>query len=136
MNMKVEGRCHCGAVEFIGSVDPRRVGICHCTDCQIFSGSAFRTSVMVRSEDFDLRRGEPASYSKTAESGEARQLVFCRDCGTHLYGAPAGSGPGWYSVRVGVLAQRADLAPVVQIWCRSELAWLQGLSGLPRRAQQ
>ena len=41
--MKISGRCHCGAVRFEAEVDPAEVLICHCTDCQTLSGSAFRT---------------------------------------------------------------------------------------------
>ena len=42
--MQINGNCHCGAVSFTAEIDPSRVMICHCTDCQVMSGSAFRTS--------------------------------------------------------------------------------------------
>ena len=130
--MQVDGSCHCGDVRFAAEVDPRRVGVCHCEDCQVFSGSAFRVSVMVPSADFELVAGKPATYEKTAESGSTRSLVFCARCGTHLYGATPGAEAGVYSVRVGVLAQRAELPPAAQIWCRSELPWLAELGALYR----
>jgi len=87
---------------------------------------------MVPAADFRLQAGQPSTYEKTAESGAKRHLVFCGDCGTHLYGAPPDTEAGVYSVRVGVLAQRAQLRPVAQIWCRSEVPWLEGLNGLHR----
>jgi hypothetical protein len=134
--VEVNGSCHCGAIAFEARIDPRRVGICHCVDCQIFSGSAFRTSARVRGRDFRLVQGEPAVYEKTAESGARRRLGFCSHCGTHLYGlAPAGEEP-IYSVRVGTLAQRAEIRPAVQIWCRSEVSWLSDLQALRRIATQ
>ena len=34
--MNVTGSCHCGEIQFEATIDPKRVGICHCTDCQIF----------------------------------------------------------------------------------------------------
>jgi hypothetical protein len=43
--MKIEGGCHCGSIRFEAEVDPATVVICHCTDCQTFSGSASRTVV-------------------------------------------------------------------------------------------
>jgi len=135
--MQVDGRCHCGAIRFEAEVDPERVGICHCSDCQTFSGSAFRTSTFVREADLRLRRGEPAIYRKTAESGAARDLAFCARCGTHVWGVPGGGdGPRFYSVRVGVLAQRAALPPRIQLWCRSAMPWLEELSTVPRRERQ
>ena len=37
--MKIEGGCHCGYIAYEAEVDPERVLICHCTDCQTLSGS-------------------------------------------------------------------------------------------------
>lgn len=130
--MHVDGSCHCGAIRYEAEIDPKRVGICHCTDCQTFSGGPFRTSVFVGEDDFRLREGGPAVYEKTAESGATRRLAFCASCGTHVYGITAGDGPIFYSVRVGTLAQRAELAPVAQVWSRSSLPWLDDLAGLHR----
>jgi len=134
--MQVDGSCHCGSVRFEAEIDPKRVGICHCQDCQVFSGSAFRVSVMVPAEDFRLLEGQPSTYEKTAESGTKRHLVFCERCGTHLYGATPNGEAGVYSVRVGVLSQRAQLRPMAQIWCRSELPWLSELDEVYRIATQ
>lgn len=130
--MNVDGSCHCGAIGFEAQIDPKRVGICHCTDCQVFSGSAFRTSVLVPGRNFRLLKGEPETYEKTAESGSRRQLLFCNRCGTHLYGTTPDREDPSYSVRVGVLAQRAQLNPVAQVWCRSEVPWLADLAHVRR----
>ena len=130
--MNVTGACHCGEIKFRARVDPTRVGICHCTDCQIFSGSAFRVSVLVDGVDFELLDGRPATYEKTAESGARRELMFCGTCGTHLYGRTPGAGRDFYSVRGEPLAERGQLRPVVQIWCQSEVDWLGAVSALPR----
>jgi len=130
--MHVDGSCHCGAIRFEAEIDPKRVGACHCSDCQTFSGSAFRTGVLVAGDDFRLLEGTPAIYEKTAESGRVRHLAFCAHCGTHVYGTTPGAGPTFYSVRVGTLAQRAELPPVAQLWCRSSLPWLWDLADVRR----
>ena len=83
-------------------------------------------------ETFRLVKGEPALYRKTAESGNQRDLAFCDRCGTHLYAAPAGDKPAFYSVRVGVLGEQATIEPAGQLWCQSELPWLSNLSKLRR----
>ena len=44
--MKINGSCHCGEVTFEARIDPMKVRICHCIDCQKLSGTAFRTTVM------------------------------------------------------------------------------------------
>ena len=130
--MHVDGNCHCGAIRYEAEIDPKRVGICHCSDCQTFSGSAFRTGVLVGEDDFRLLEGTPAIYEKIAESGSIRRLAFCAACGTHVYGISASDGPTSYSVRVGTLAQREDLAPVAQVWARSSVGWLETIPNLRR----
>jgi len=126
--MHVDGSCHCGAVRFEAEIEPRRVGICHCTDCQTFSSSAFRVSVAVPAERFRLLEGTLAVYTKTADSGTQRGQAFCANCGTHVYATAVEDAPKSYSVRVGTLAQRAELHPVAQVWCRSALPWLAELN--------
>jgi hypothetical protein len=39
--MKIDGACHCGSITYAAEIDPQTVAICHCTDCQTLSGSAF-----------------------------------------------------------------------------------------------
>lgn len=43
--MDIDGGCHCGKLTFSAAVDADHVIICHCTDCQTLSGSAYRTVV-------------------------------------------------------------------------------------------
>ena len=50
--MKIDGGYHCGYITYEAEADPEKVGICHCTDCQTLSGSAFRTGIRVASDCF------------------------------------------------------------------------------------
>lgn len=122
--MKVHGGCHCGAIRFEAEIDPEKVRICHCTDCQHLSGTAFRVAVRVPEGQFTLLEGSPKHYVKTAESGAPRAQAFCADCGTPLFAASTSEGPKSFGLRVGALDQRAQLIPKREIWCRSRLAWL------------
>ena len=67
--MKIDGRCHCGYVTYEAEIDPEKVIICHCLDCQVLSGSAFRTMAQSREGTFKLRSGQLKIYVKTADSG-------------------------------------------------------------------
>ena len=133
--MIVHGRCHCGAIAYEADVDPARASICHCIDCQTFSGAAFRASVPARVEDFRLLKGAPKTYVKTAESGNRRIQAFCGDCGSSLYSADA-TGAKTYTLRIGVMAERASLPPQRQIWCESALPWTRDLLALPGSEKQ
>jgi hypothetical protein len=131
--MDIDGRCHCGAIAFEGEADPAQTTICHCTDCQAITGSAFRINIRVAGKDFRLTRGEPARYLKTtSDSGNKRVQAFCPNCGTQLFASAPGDDPPAYTVRVGTLRQREQLSPTAQQWWRSAQGWVTGLAGLPR----
>jgi hypothetical protein len=135
--MKIDGSCQCGHVTYEAEIDADRANICHCSDCQAFSGSAFRVGVPASSETFKLLSGTPKTYVKTAESGGKRAQVFCPECGTHLYASAADvTGPQEYRIRIGSIRQRDRITPSSQIWCRSALPWAQDISGVPARERQ
>ena len=133
--MKVHGRCHCGRITYEAEIDPARVSACHCTDCQMLSGSAYRVSMPAPRETFVLRTGQPMTYVKTADSGAKRVHAFCAECGTPVYSC-ATSDPVAYSLRAGCLDERAQLPPRKQIWCQSALDWAMDLRDVARVERQ
>jgi len=126
--MNVTGGCHCGKLRYEADVDPDRIAVCHCVDCQILSGTAFRTAARVPVEDFTLLKGEPKHYTKTGGSGRPRIMAFCENCGTQIYGTGIDDDAQQISLRIGTCDQRAELVPVRQIWRRSAVSWLNDLS--------
>ena len=127
--MQINGACHCGRVSFTAQIDPARVMVCHCTDCQMLSGAPFR-AVAVAPYDTLVLHGETKSYVKVAESGNKRAQVFCPHCATPLF-ATAPENPTSVVIRLGCVAQRAELVPAAQIWQRSALPWLSDLQNVP-----
>jgi hypothetical protein len=110
--MKVHGACHCGQIRYEAEVDPEKVNLCNCADCQMLTGSAFRVSVPAPAASYRLLSGTPVA--STADS----------------------DAPPFYSLRVGCLRERAALPPRRRIWCRSALDWAQDVSGVPGIAGQ
>jgi hypothetical protein len=133
--MRIDGACHCGLITYEADIDPENVRVCHCTDCQSLSGSAFRVVVPVPADKLALS-GEPTVYVKTAESGARRVQAFCPKCGSPIYSAPADVTPASYFIRVGTVRQRNELPPKVQIWTRSAQQWLEDLASVPRKEKQ
>jgi hypothetical protein len=135
--MKIDGRCHCGAITVEAEADPEKVSICHCTDCQTGTGSAFRISIPVPGATFKMT-GKPATYLKTtAESGTPRLQAFCGACGSPIYSTTPGEGQqASYMVRVGILRQRDQMSPRRQQWFRSARAWVTELASLPKSEKQ
>jgi hypothetical protein len=132
--MHINGACHCGAISFAAEIDASRVMACHCTDCQVLSGSPFRAVVVAPIGKFTVT-GTPKSYVKVAQSGNLRAQVFCPDCGTPLY-ACAPENPTSVVIRLGCVEQRAQLKPAVQIWQHSALPWLPELSSISGSSEQ
>lgn len=127
--MKIDGACLCGHLSYEADINPEKVSICHCTQCQIHSASAFRFGVMVKQENFKLLSGTPKVFVKTAESGNPRAMMFCPECGTSLYGTGV-TDRSVLSLRLGTARQRAELAPTAAMWCRSALPWVPKWPGI------
>ena len=135
--MKIDGGCSCGAIKIEGEADPEKTQICHCTDCQTSTGTAFRVSIPVSGTTFKMT-GQPNIYVKTtADSGKPRVQAFCGTCASPIYSTTPGEGvqPS-YTVRVGILRQRDQLTPRRQNWLRSARPWVTGLDAVPKNEKQ
>jgi len=133
--MHIDGGCHCGYIKYEAEIDPETVSICHCTDCQTLSGTAYRTVVPAKKDSFKLITGQPKLYIKTAESGNKRAQGFCPECGTPIY-ATSAPDPQIYGLRVGSVTQPTQLQPKKQGWCRSALGWVMNIESLPQSPKQ
>jgi hypothetical protein len=128
--MHITGKCHCGAVSFSALIDPSKVIVCHCADCQNFSGAPFRAVVPTAAENVTLK-GVAKHYVKVAESGNRRVQAFCGECGTQLYATEGEGTPKVLNLRLGCIDQRSQIAPTVQIWGDSAMPWLADLGKVP-----
>ncbi len=133
--MKVHGACHCRAVRYEAEVDPDHVTICHCTDCQRLTGTAYRVTIRALRKDFVLLAGMPKTYVKIAQSGAQRAQVFCADCGSPLY-THAIESSDTLGLRLGCIDERRQFEPRQQVWCDSALGWCLDIADLPRHAQE
>jgi hypothetical protein len=133
--MKIDGKCHCGNITFVAEIDPEKVVICHCTDCQTLAGTPYRVVVRVPTDKIQWRGGKPKTYIKTAESGAKRVQAFCPECGTPVY-STAPDDPQIFGLRIGTIRQRAELRPRSQIWCRSALGWAMDLRSITQVEKQ
>jgi hypothetical protein len=135
--MQVHGSCHCGRIQYEAFADPVGTTICHCTDCQNLTGSAYRVSVPPREGSFRLITGQPTVYVKLGESGARRAQAFCPHCGSPLYTYDADTVPVVVdALRVGCIVERAAFVPRRQQWCRSAQPWTESLAGMEREDTQ
>ena len=130
--MRINGQCHCGKIEFEGTVDEANVLVCHCVDCQVFSGALTEQLFFAKVKTLKLKVkvGRKEYIKTTPESGNIKRIqVFYRERGSQLYGCNlARSG---YNVRIGCLDQRDSLSPVKHIFGTSAQKWVHNLDGCP-----
>jgi hypothetical protein len=129
--MQIDGSCHCKAIRYVAEIDPARISVCHCTDCQTLTGSPYRVSVFCAPEDIRVTSGAAKTYRKTGDSGRVRIMQFCGDCGTPLFACDEDPTKGRWSLRWGSITQRHELKPTRQIWCRSAVPWAHEIADLP-----
>ncbi|MEM7068363.1 MAG: GFA family protein [Pseudomonadota bacterium] len=128
--MKVDGACLCGQITYKAEIDPDLVAVCHCSDCQVNSGSAYGVVAGVIEQRFQLLSGTLQEFEKIAESGRTRTLTFCPKCGTRIYACTKEDPSAFFGLRIGSINQRAKLTPKRQVWCNSALPWVSDLSDL------
>jgi hypothetical protein len=131
--MKVDGRCHCGRISYEAEIDPAEVSVCHCTDCQALTGTAYRVTVMTPRDKVRMTGAEPRTYVKTADNGNPRIQQFCPDCGSPVLTTGEGKAAEMIGLRWGSIRQRRKLVPRKQIWCRSAAPFIHDLADLPGR---
>jgi hypothetical protein len=122
--MKIDGECYCGQVRFEAEIDPERVSICHCTDCQRLTGSPYRVTVLTSRESIRHIGIPPKLYVKTSDSGRKRMQYFCSECGSPMFTGGEGADADEWGIRWGSIRQRRELTPRRQIWFRSAALWL------------
>jgi hypothetical protein len=102
------GHCGCGAVRFEIDEPLVAAGYCHCTRCQRRTGGAASVSAIVKPGSLRVVEGEDELASWEPEGGFGK--IFCRQCGSALFGSPPGSDE-ISLVRLGVIDGDPGIRP-------------------------
>lgn len=130
-----KGGCLCGQVRYSADAEPAFVGLCHCTDCQTFTGSAFATVIGIPSAALAVT-GTLKTFTKQGDSGKSIHRHFCPECGCGIMD-DADVMPGMTMLSAGTLDDRSEIRPAVQIYCDSAQPWvelggeMQSFPGMP-----
>ena len=120
---QIEGGCLCGKVRYSADVEPAFVGVCHCTDCQKSSGSAFSTVVAVPAPAVHVT-GTLKTFTKTGDSGKQIHRRFCPECGSGIV-EEADAMPNIAMINAGSLDDPKWVKPLSEIYCDSAQPWVQ-----------
>ena len=85
----ITGGCLCGAVRYTAEADPSSATICHCRDCQKFTGSALAVLVAVPAAAVIFTgTGALKTFSSLGGSGKPILRRFCPECGSSIAEEP------------------------------------------------
>jgi hypothetical protein len=130
----ITGGCLCGAVRYTAEADPTRATICHCRDCQKFTGSAFAALVRVSKEKLTLD-GTLKTFSSIGGSGNPLLRHFCPECGSSIAEEP-GPRPDIFVLNVGTFDNPAMAKPSREIFRDDALPWLEVHGDVQRFAKR
>ena len=118
------GGCLCGRVRYTVSADPVFSGLCHCRDCQRYTGSTFEAVVAYPANGVSVQ-GELKTYTGTGDTGKSVFRRFCPNCGSGVV-AEAEVMPGVTMILAGTLDDTSAYKPGMEIYCKSAQAWFHG----------
>lgn len=121
--MPYTGRCACGAVTATITGQPVAVRQCWCRQCQQLAAGSPTTNAMFATDDVAMR-GELATASYVAASGNTLTQSFCGTCGTPVMGQSS-ARPQFRTIRLGFIDAPNDLTPQMAIWTEDAPAWAQ-----------
>ena len=119
---QLTGGCLCGAVRYTASAEPLITSVCHCRDCQKFTGSAFAVVVGLPKSALTIQ-GPLSTFDKTGDTGKATHRSFCSQCGSSVTDS-ADVMPDVVMIEAGTLDDSSWVKPGMQIFCDSAQSWV------------
>lgn len=123
MPVPFSGGCACGAIRYTCTGEPFVSYLCHCTECQKRTASAFGLSLQVPSAGFTLDKGTPRTRTRIGGSGAELVMRFCGECGTTVFAGSA-ARPHVTVVFGGSLDDPSWVPIQANIWTDSALPWV------------
>lgn len=115
------GGCLCGRVRYTATGEPAFSGICHCRNCQRFTGSAFETTIGFPTSSVSVL-GDLKTYDEISDAGRALHRRFCPNCGSGVL-VEADAFPGVTIFLAGSLDDPTAYKPTMELFCSSAQPW-------------
>jgi len=131
---QLTGGCLCGAVRYTASAEPLLTSVCHCRDCQKFTGSAFGALAIFPTESVTIN-GTMKSFTSLGSSGKPVLRHFCPECGSSI-AEEASASPGRIVLSIGTLDEPKSIAPAREIFCDDALPWVHLTGDMPSFAKR
>jgi hypothetical protein len=132
--MEIKGGCLCGSVRYTAEADPTSATVCHCRDCQKFTGSAFAALVRVAKVAMTIE-GTLKTFSSIGGSGNPILRHFCPECGSSIAEESA-MRPDTIVLNVGTFDDPTIAKPEREIFRGDALPWIEVHGEIPRFAKR
>jgi hypothetical protein len=107
---QITGTCLCGDIHIEASVEPYRVGLCHCLDCRKHHGALFHASAIFPADAVSVE-GETRDYAGRH---------FCPRCGSSVFGRSGDE----IELNLGALDSPDQFVPTYELWTIRRESWL------------
>ena len=114
--------CSCGQLQVTCTVEPLRVSMCHCLECQKRTGSVFSVNARFRRDTVAVV-GASQAYQRTGDSGKKLTFYFCPQCGSTVFWELE-SVPEVVAVAVGAFVNPDFPAPRISVYESRRHGWV------------
>ncbi len=132
LSLPITGRCLCGGVTYSVDAEPVWQGVCHCSNCQRQTASAFSVVVGVPSRALTVQGGPLGSFTTESEGYRSTtERRFCSSCGSPMY-STIESMPQLAFLKAGTIDDLSWFEPSAEIWTGSAQPWAPHFEGVAR----
>lgn len=124
------GGCLCGQVRYVAKGAPVFSGVCHCRDCQRYTGASFSPVLAFPSDAVSIEGGLK-TFDSLGDSGQPVHRGFCPNCGSGISDT-VDVMPGVTMIMAGTLDDTTAFVPAMEIYCSRAQPWVHAESERPR----
>ena len=121
--MERNGGCACGAVRYVASGGPLRVGLCHCLTCRKRHGAPCNAFAAFRADKVRIE-----GRTQVWAGAEHGLLHGCPICGSPLFWTADEEGDDEIEIHLGGLDEIGQFTPQYEVWVKRREPWLPPLN--------
>jgi len=114
--------CSCSQLQIRCTVEPTRVSLCHCLECQRRTGSPFGIAAFFDTSSTEVT-GISRSYQRDSDSGLPVTFHFCGTCGSTVFWYPSRI-PTVVGIAVGCFADPQFPRPTQAVYGQHRHGWV------------
>jgi hypothetical protein len=125
--LRLVGKCECGAVRYRVSDEFLYAMNCHCSNCRAATGSAFKAFAGIEREKLEITDG---TERVLVVGDDDLNNTRCRVCGSLLFSVVRDGA--YVHVAMGSLVDAPSLRPNAHIFVGSKAPWFEITDDLPQ----